>query len=587
MPTLGDVVSSLLPNGSRGKADAPTWEHCPIWPPDVFAVAATLVDRSGCYAEPSLAISRDKGEREEKRARAVANRKLGQQWYKQLDSILPDAVSSEWRVLWNHRSNEICVNAGEGTAWKRAALNLLAIADEACMGAGYFPDDEEAFLPILVARAYLRIENGGSAFNLPESLCLRVPREVACVLPKSLTPEVGCNLRSLSHHLALLPGCGSVRPQWNLSAPPVVSGGQASHPEHSPDHGLNLLLIPFPYVVEGKDFIVTRPPEEHENGDRIDGYFSLTQKWLENIDGTKIRNEEFNEFIANLIREAQKEVSAIHGIVFPETSLTHDYLIDLARYLETRFPQLEMLVGGVLRKTDASTRNEAVIIRLEKGSIKSFVQSKHHRWRLEDSQLSRYNIGHRLDPRHAWWEQIDVHDRTIIFSLSRHQAVMSALVCEDLARFDPVIPVLNAVGPNLIFALLMDGPQTKDRWSGRYATVLAEDPGSAVLTLTCLGMVRRSYRPGQTEKHVVGLWKSRGDDALELTLPTGAHALVLALGVQESNQRTLDLRQGKASGVAVEYRLAGLKSVRIADPPGWLERAELDPRSIQRRKRKI
>jgi hypothetical protein len=586
MPTLDQVVSSLLPNGSRSRQATPTWQTCPIWPPDVFAVAATLVDRSGCYAEPSLAISRNGVEREQKRARADANRTMGQQWSTELRIGPPSLILNEWSVLWNHRADEVCVGAGQGTAWKRAALNLLAIADEACLGAGYFPETDEAFVPIVVARAYVRIGNGGEAFNLPESLCLRIPREVACVLPKSLTPEVGCNLRSLSHHLALLPGCGSVRPTWNLSALPAASGGQTAQPKHSPDHGLNLLLIPFPYVVDGNDFIVTRHPEEHDNGDRIDGYFSLTQKWLENADGTKIAYKDFNEFIANLIREAQKEVSAIHGIVFPETSLTHDYLNDLASYLEAHFPQLEMLVAGVLNKTETSTRNEAVIIRLEKGSIKSFVQSKHHRWRLQDSQLRRYNLGHRLDPRHAWWEQIDVHDRTIMFSLSRHQAVMSALVCEDLARFDPVIPVLNAVGPNLIFALLMDGPQTKDRWSGRYATVLAEDPGSAVLTLTCLGMVRRSFRPGQTEKHVVGLWKSRWDDALELTLPTGAHALVLALGVQEANQRTLDLRQGNASGVTVEYRLAGLTSVRIADHPGWLERAEPNRKSIQKRKRR-
>jgi hypothetical protein len=44
----------------------------------------------------------------------------------------------------------------------------------------------------------------------------------------------------------------------------------------------------------------------------------------------------------------------------------------------------------------------------------------------------------------------------------------------------------------LLIALLMDGPQLKSRWSGRYAGVLAEDPGSSVLTLTSLGMALRS-----------------------------------------------------------------------------------------------
>jgi len=38
---------------------------------------------------------------------------------------------------------------------------------------------------------------------------------------------------------------------------------------------------------------------------------------------------------------------------------------------------------------------------------------------------------------------------------------MCALVCEDLARPDPVANIVRAVGPNLVIALLMDGPQTK------------------------------------------------------------------------------------------------------------------------------
>jgi hypothetical protein len=50
----------------------------------------------------------------------------------------------------------------------------------------------------------------------------------------------------------------------------------------------------------------------------------------------------------------------------------------------------------------------------------------------------------------------------------------------------PGADVMNAIGPNLVIALLMDGPQREHRWPGRYATVLADDPGSAVLTVTCL-----------------------------------------------------------------------------------------------------
>ncbi len=56
----------------------------------------------------------------------------------------------------------------------------------------------------------------------------------------------------------------------------------------------------------------------------------------------------------------------------------------------------------------------------------------------------------------------------------------------------PGATILRAVGPNLVVCLLLDGPQSKERWSTRAAAALADDPGSSVLTLTSLGMLRRA-----------------------------------------------------------------------------------------------
>ena len=60
------------------------------------------------------------------------------------------------------------------------------------------------------------------------------------------------------------------------------------------------------------------------------------------------------------------------------------------------------------------------------------------------------------------------------------------------AEPEPAAELIRAVGPNLLIALLMDGPQLSNRWPARYAAVLAEDPGTSVLTLTSLGMAERS-----------------------------------------------------------------------------------------------
>jgi len=94
---------------------------------------------------------------------------------------------------------------------------------------------------------------------------------------------------------------------------------------------------------------------------------------------------------------------------------------------------------------------------------------------------------------------------------------------------------VRSVGPNLVIALLMDGPQLQSRWSGRYATVLADDPRSSVLTLTCAGMVdlsNEAYRRvhgGPAGKRSIGLWKDAKGGQTEIALDLGAVGMVLQL----------------------------------------------------------
>lgn len=558
--TIGELIARLLPGGTRHRTGRTGWKRCPFWQPDLFAVAASIVQSSGCYAEPGIALSRDAAERAAKRERALRTRRIGRKW--SLQVTVPAEVQRLWSLLLAHSGSRLCEGVGSGQAWKAAAMELLAIADEACAGFGFLPPPESDKADRLVLEECITVQRGGtSRLHLPHSLCILVAPDVACVLPKALTPSVGCTLRSLSHNLALLPGYGLVKAEWYIG-----SGQDAAAQEH----GLNLLLVPFPYVVLGSDFKVQRPPEPG-----IDGYFTLGSEpsWLRH-GGKLIEPAALSNMVADLIRAAEHDVGAVHGIVLPETALTEIHMDHLANTLAGTFPRLELIISGIVRDTDGTARNEAMLIRLAGGRpVARFVQAKHHRWRLDHRQIGQYQLGHVLDPEHAWWEGIAVHDRRIQFGLTRHQAVIAALICEDLARFDPVLPVINAVGPNLVVALLMDGPQLERRWPGRYATVLAEDPGSSVLTLTSLGMVARSRRPGEEVKRIVGLWKERDGQAVELTLPPADHGIVLCLSRRIQEQRTLDLR---SDGMAVvEYRLGGVRSVRLPSVPDWLERRPL------------
>ena len=55
MPSVLEVLQRLLPKGTDPRARSRrSWALPPTWPPDVFAVAGTLVSLSGCYAHPQV-----------------------------------------------------------------------------------------------------------------------------------------------------------------------------------------------------------------------------------------------------------------------------------------------------------------------------------------------------------------------------------------------------------------------------------------------------------------------------------------------------------------------------------------------------
>ena len=109
------------------------------------------------------------------------------------------------------------------------------------------------------------------------------------------------------------------------------------------------------------------------------------------------------------------------------------------------------------------------------------------------------------------------------------ELTMVSLVCEDLAQNDDVATLIRSVGPTLVLTALLDGPQLASRWAARYASVLADDPGSAVLTLTSFGMVQRSRPHGRQPSPIIALWKDPGSGVREIPLEAGAHGVVLSV----------------------------------------------------------
>lgn len=569
-----DVIKYLLPSGSHpafsAEADPENaWTHCPPWPPDLFGTMATLAERSGCYAELGVVLSRSSRERRLKVAWAAQARQLGTEW--RSTAIVPNRVAVLWGRLLRQGGRPVSSAPDTSTrVWKRLVVRLLAIADEASCGIGFLPPTHGEHTFALIAfdelikgdRGKL---DGSEVTGLPHSFASLIPADRMCVMPKALAPNVGCTLRSLSHNLAALPGEGTVCPRWFIAAEPTNEDDIALSTGE-----FNVLVVPYPYEISRSDFVATRSPEAG-----IDGYFSLQQSWL-SVGGAALRRDMLSGFVIDLVAGARARLGGsgppgvVHAVVLPETALDDQLADALAEDLAEHCPDLEILIAGVLRREGSRARNEAVLARLRHGGLaRRVVQSKHHRWRLDGGQIRQYQLGRQLDQDRRWWEDIDVGDRGIAFGLVRRDVVISALVCEDLARFDPVLPVVNAVGPNIVVALLMDGPQLQARWPGRYATVLAEDPGSSVLTVTSLGMVRLARRHGEEDRRVVGLWKDASSSgATELLLPQGAHALLLSLRSKDIEQTTIDLRQDGST--AVSLTLSEVWPVELPNPPSWL-----------------
>src|SRR5262249_40347748 len=154
----------------------------------------------------------------------------------------------------------------------------------------------------------------------------------------------------------------------------------------------------------------------------------------------------------------------------------------------------------------------------------------------------QYHLGGALHPRVRWWEAMDVPRREIQFIELGDEITLVSLVCEDLAQIDDVAEVIRSVGPTMVITPLLDGPQLPSRWSARYASVLADDPGSTVVTLTSFGMVQRCRPNGREVSPVVALCKDPVRGTREIRLETGAHGILLTLCGDYLTRRSADGR---------------------------------------------
>lgn len=403
-------------------------------------------------------------------------------------------------------------------------LFLLACSDEACVGVGISlsrvasrlrPTAKDPFLWDAEERLFSTIPEGST-------MCKEIDSARARVLPKMHTPQNGMTIRSLSHYVAYCPA-NDLRPEWY------------SFGTDTQEHALNLLIIPWPPRISPSQFSANRKVLLSDSVQR--GAYGLFT--FQAASGPPIR------LMKRIIKLAERQVGRIDGIILPELALSSSEYRALAKEFVTDRRFLVAGVGKPASKKQCGTNSVKMDVVLPGFELQvQLEQQKHHRWKLNKSQIMQYGIGTNLHPEANWWERISLAERKLMFISLRPWLTMSVLICEDLARPDPVGDLARAVGPNLIIALLMDGPQLSARWPGRYAASLADDPGSSVLTVTSVGMSALS-RPqdGENRNNVVALWKdARTGRTRELQIPERANALVLNVTVEYGEEWTADGR---------------------------------------------
>ncbi len=547
------------------------------WPPDVFAVAALLLRESGGYVDwlqtPAHLIgAKPLTNPLPPRLRAIRKQssRIANAWRQSALRKAPPEVMEIIKQLRLHKDRAVRADLPDDLSFWLVAL--MCIADEASGGFGLPPTPaagrsgarrkirSRGAYQVARSAAFKLVLDSVEAFEKSEELAQhhlgftlgsQIHPSRGRILPKMRTPQRGASLRSFTHHLAFLPGT-DVRPHW--IATQYKHGARQLHQPYI------VAALPLPYETAPAQFrhvrvdpqLKARLPEGHD-------FFTIQPAPLP---------RHFRTRLNDLLDSIATAVGNVSGLLLPEMALSRDQFDEV--FGDGIPGNLDFLVCGVYEPATSERlgRNYAVIrLRNQHGFVER-IQHKHHRWALDAAQIRTYGVGAMLDPRKVWWEAIELPRRDLHFFHLDNHTVFSVLICEDLARPDPVGDCLRAVGPNFLVGLLSDGPQIPQRWSARCATVLADDPGSSVLTLSSLGMVNLSRPEGRITEHsrAVALWREPVGNAvptreLVINLEQGMDAVVLSLVQQPEREFSMDGRDDDEN--AGTLRLGGVYQTRM------------------------
>jgi hypothetical protein len=376
----------------RGAAGTQITDDVLGWPPDVFALANLILDRSEAFRFVLSPIDEWPPRRYPDWVRLVEEAAHAWTvWAEEESGAFPDLVHEVWGVV-RERAETSLEDLAEGRDRRlnESLLTLHAIADEACAGLGVALDTSDAEACVYGARGRELLARTGSM--------ARVDPRLLRVLPKVRTPPTG---RPAFSRYACIQGPG-IRARWQKM--PSRHRGTDLQSEYA-----TLLLLPWPLRVRASDFRPIHQPVQRPDKEPL-GFFEFAPD--EGLDF---------ELLDGVLQAARQEAGSVDVVCLPESAvgerepdgleaLLHQHGVAFVwtgvrqhSHQPDRFPSnwVHIGVNPTFEKGTAPGDNG----RPEWFHIR---QDKHHRWSLDDSQIYQYHLGGILHPNIRWWGAMDV-----------------------------------------------------------------------------------------------------------------------------------------------------------------------------------
>ncbi|BCL72190.1 hypothetical protein VNTUMSATTG_41270 [Vibrio nigripulchritudo] len=508
------------------------------WPPNVFLILYTLLE----YTDKYRLIVSPQPHFEWYQSDKLDAEDLSKFWKKYLESLgqgktLPvqakQSLVSELNNVFSDRYLKLDVyDLLNDPVFTKSAFKLLVSVDELFSNINICDSKYDDVLKfILLYRT--AIFNNERKLNLAKGVSERddfsgLPNladndsQFGFVTFKTSVPQSGLTINNLCHNLTVIKP--AVKPSVIANKLDSTSFDKKSY---------NILFLPWPLDVESDSFVKSQDKKIEMNG-----YFDF-------FDYSPVSEVNLSHFYSALISTIER-VGKIDLIVLPECAINEKMFKRLKDILFEAFGDKSpsLLAGIYGRDVEKSCSKNAAKLAFigEARKFDSVEQKKHHRWFLDRSQLRAYNLSGALDPSKKWWENISVDRRNLLILHTMNGVRLCPLICEDLARQEPVAQAVRATGPNLVVSLLLDGPQLKGRWPGKYSAVLSDDPGASVFSVTALGMTMRSTGLGDEPSRGVALWSEPNNGAETLELADNGIGLIVELEICEDELWSMDGR---------------------------------------------